>query len=43
MIKFIRGSSSLAKSIYGQPVTAGSVNLTGKQYKNVPFTAWLSY
>ena len=29
MIKFIRGFLFLPRSIYGKPVTAGSVNLTG--------------
>lgn len=29
MINFIRGFLFLPRSIYGKPVTAGSVNLTG--------------
>ena len=29
MINFIRGFLFLSRSIYGKPVTAGSVNLTG--------------
>lgn len=29
MINFIRGFLFVSRSIYGQPVTAGSVNLTG--------------
>ena len=29
MINFIRGFLFVSRSIYGKPVTAGSVNLTG--------------
>lgn len=37
MINFIRGFLFVSRSIYGKPVTAGSVNLTGieKYTKNV--------
>ena len=39
MINFIRGFLFLSRSIYGKPVTAGSVNLTGieKYTKNCKF------
>lgn len=37
MINFIRGFLFVSRSIYGQPVTAGSVNLTGIESKRLVF------
>ena len=45
MINFIRGFLFLPRSIYGKPVTAGSVNLTGieKYTKMLAFTVVKCY
>ena len=44
MINFIRGFLFLPRSIYGKPVTAGSVNLTGieKYTKKCWHSPWKS-
>ena len=44
MINFIRGFLFLPRSIYGKPVTAGSVNLTGiEKYTKKCWKAFLQF